>query len=105
MAEKGSDVLIDFCCNVCEEENLTKEAMFYCQQCNKGLCNDCIGLHNQFYKMHVANGRSEMEKWPVKKKLFEELKFCQQHKDQPIEMYCEDHSKLCCSMCLFHEHR
>ncbi|KAH3844737.1 hypothetical protein DPMN_086999 [Dreissena polymorpha] len=105
MAEKGSDLSYDFCCNLCEEDCVNKEAMFFCQQCSKGLCDVCIGLHRQFYKKHVAYGREEMDKWPVFTKLFEGLKFCELHSDHPIEMFCEDHSKLCCSMCLFHDHR
>ncbi|XP_052241278.1 uncharacterized protein LOC127851509 isoform X2 [Dreissena polymorpha] len=31
--------------------------------------------------------------------------FCQHHTDRKIEMFCEDHSKLCCALCHFHEHR
>ncbi|KAH3844743.1 hypothetical protein DPMN_087005 [Dreissena polymorpha] len=105
MAEKGSDLKYDFCCNVCEEDGVNKEAVFFCQQCSKALCDDCIGLHTQFFKKHVAYGREETNKWPVSTKLFEKLKFCERHSDHPIEMFCEDHRKLCCSMCHFHDHR
>ncbi|XP_052272267.1 uncharacterized protein LOC127872861 isoform X2 [Dreissena polymorpha] len=105
MAEKGSDLTYDFCCNICEDDSVSKEAMFFCQQCSKGLCDDCFGLHRQFYKKHVAYGREAMDKWPVFTKSLDDLKFCEQHSDHLIEMFCEDHRKLCCSMCHFHNHR
>ncbi|KAH3844696.1 hypothetical protein DPMN_086957 [Dreissena polymorpha] len=105
MAEKGSDLLYDFCCNVCEEKNVNNEAMFYCQKCSKGLCEDCEGLHKMFYSLHIAYEKGEIDKWPATTKSFDDLQFCQHHSDRLIEMFCEDHGKLCCAMCLFHEHR
>ncbi|KAH3832252.1 hypothetical protein DPMN_105533, partial [Dreissena polymorpha] len=105
MAEKGSDLFYDVCCDICEEKNVNKQAMFYCQKCSKGLCDDCLGLHKQFFTKHVAYGREEMDKWPSTTKSFDDMQFCLHHPDRLIEMYCEDHGKLCCSMCHFHEHR
>ncbi|KAH3849757.1 hypothetical protein DPMN_092161 [Dreissena polymorpha] len=34
MADSSSDVIYDYCCNVCEEDNVNKEVLFYCQQCS-----------------------------------------------------------------------
>ncbi|XP_052226711.1 uncharacterized protein LOC127841689 [Dreissena polymorpha] len=45
-----------------------------------------------------------MKEWPVSKQVEEFLLKCQAHKDDKIEMLCDDHSQLCCTKCAFNDH-
>ncbi|KAH3826794.1 uncharacterized protein LOC127882163 [Dreissena polymorpha] len=105
MADTSSDVTYDYCCNACEEDNVNKEALFYCQQCSKGFCDKCIDNHKKLFKKHQPFGRKELNKWPVAKAAIDLLLNCQQHPDHRIELFCEDHKKLCCVLCLLHDHK
>ncbi|KAH3849725.1 hypothetical protein DPMN_092128 [Dreissena polymorpha] len=56
MADSSSDVIYDYCFNVCEEDNVNKAALFYCQQCSKGYCDKCVENHNGLFKKHKSFG-------------------------------------------------
>ncbi|KAH3852297.1 hypothetical protein DPMN_094801 [Dreissena polymorpha] len=102
---KGSDQVIDFSCTFCSEnEGLTTEAQFYCKECVKCFCTECVILHNGLYKKHVVSGREEKDEWPVNESNLG-LEKCDQHPDKDIELFCEDHSQLCCLLCQFTNHR
>ncbi|KAH3881818.1 hypothetical protein DPMN_005745 [Dreissena polymorpha] len=99
---KGSDEVKDFICSSCKEQ---ANADFYCKTCLKLYCGKCIQLHDKWFKKHSANGRNDMKEWPVSKQVEEFLLKCQAHKDDTIEMLCDDHSQLCCTKCAFNDHR
>ncbi|XP_052255544.1 uncharacterized protein LOC127861182 [Dreissena polymorpha] len=103
--EKGSDIVQDFLCSTCEEEKLVEWADYYCESCVKFYCRKCIQLHSQLFKKHSPHGRSDMKKWPVVKKVENFLLKCDFHKEENLANFCEDHSKLCCNTCAFHDHR
>ncbi|KAH3845943.1 hypothetical protein DPMN_088238 [Dreissena polymorpha] len=105
MADNSFDVINDYCCNACEEDNVNKEALFYCQQCSKGFCDKCIDNHKKLFKKHQPIGRKELNKWPVAKAAKDFLLNCEQHPDHRIELFCEDHKKLCCVLCHLHDHK
>ncbi|XP_052286226.1 uncharacterized protein LOC127881979 [Dreissena polymorpha] len=43
--------------------------------------------------------------WPVSKEVEDFLQKCDLHDDKHLEMYCNDHSQLCCITCAFLNHR
>ncbi|XP_052225159.1 uncharacterized protein LOC127840789 [Dreissena polymorpha] len=98
---KGSDEVKDFICLSCKEQ---ANADFYCKTCLKLYCGKCIQLHDKWFKKHSAYGRNVMKEWPVSKQVEEFLLKCQAHKDNKIEMLCDDHSQLCCTKCAFNDH-
>ncbi|KAH3821721.1 hypothetical protein DPMN_123488 [Dreissena polymorpha] len=98
----GSDEVKDFICSSCEEP---ANADFYCKTCSKLYCGKCIQLHDKWFKKHSGYGRNDMKEWPVSKQVEEFLLKCQGHKDDKIEMLCDDHSQLCCTKCAFNDHR
>ncbi|KAH3882174.1 hypothetical protein DPMN_006105 [Dreissena polymorpha] len=98
---KGSDEVKDFICSSCKEQ---AHADFYCKTCLKLYCGKCIQLHDKWFKKHSAYGRNDMKEWPVSKQVEEFLLKCQAHKDDKIEMLCDDHSQLCCTKCAFNDH-
>ncbi|KAH3696306.1 uncharacterized protein LOC127861527 isoform X3 [Dreissena polymorpha] len=103
--QKGSDIIEDYCCSTCEEDYVSTEADFYCEICLKFYCCKCIHLHSQLFKRHSASGREEMCKWPVGKGMLDFIEKCEDHQDEKLKVFCEDHRQLCCSTCVMLHHR
>ncbi|XP_052279975.1 uncharacterized protein LOC127877779 isoform X2 [Dreissena polymorpha] len=101
----GSDSVIDFCCFPCLEHKIDQWADFYCENCQKFYCAKCINLHSPLFGTHVTYGRGDTSKWPVAKEVEDFLQKCDLHDDKHLEMFCEDHSQLCCTNCAFLNHR
>ncbi|KAH3718052.1 hypothetical protein DPMN_060850 [Dreissena polymorpha] len=101
----GSDSFIDFCCFPCLENKIDQWADFYCENCQKFYCAKCINLHSQLFGTHVTYRRGDTSKWPVAKEVEDFLQKCDLHDDKHLEMFCEDHSQLCCTNCAFLNHR
>ncbi|KAH3779388.1 hypothetical protein DPMN_157190 [Dreissena polymorpha] len=104
---KGSDSVIDFCCSPCQEHNIDQLAEFYCNNCLKFYCakSKCINLHGELFGKHVTYGRKDPSKWPVAKEVEDFLQKCDLHEDKRLELYCDDHSQLCCPNCVLLNHR
>ncbi|KAH3776086.1 hypothetical protein DPMN_177499 [Dreissena polymorpha] len=49
--------------------------------------------------------RGDTSKWPVSKEVEDFLQKCDLHEDKRLEMFCNDHSQLCCTNCAFLNHR
>ncbi|XP_052248284.1 uncharacterized protein LOC127856230 [Dreissena polymorpha] len=103
--DKGSDSIIDFCCSPCLEHKIHQWAEFYCDNCQKFYCAECVTLHGQLFGKHVTYGRGDTSRWPVSKEVEDFLLKCDLHEDKHLEMYCNDHSQLCCTNCAFLNHR
>ncbi|XP_052260719.1 uncharacterized protein LOC127864858 isoform X3 [Dreissena polymorpha] len=89
---------------ICSSRKEQANADFYCKTCLKLYCGKCIQLHDKWFKKHSSYGRNDMKEWPVSKQVEEFLLKCQAHKDDKIEMLCDDHSQLCCTKCAFNDH-
>ncbi|KAH3717996.1 uncharacterized protein LOC127855906 [Dreissena polymorpha] len=96
----GSDSFRDFCCFPCLENKIDQWADFYCENCQKFYCAKCINRHGQLFGTHVTYGRGDTSKWPVAKEVEDFLQKCDLHEDKHLEMFCEDHSQLCCTNCV-----
>ncbi|KAH3802905.1 hypothetical protein DPMN_156702 [Dreissena polymorpha] len=46
-----------------------------------------------------------MSKWPLTKNVEDFLQKCDIHKENKLEMLCQDHSQLCCTKCVLLQHR
>ncbi|KAH3824551.1 hypothetical protein DPMN_126388 [Dreissena polymorpha] len=102
--EKGSDMVKDFLCSTCEEQELDESADYYCGSCKKCYCCKCIHMHSQLFIKHSPYGRGDMKKWPVAKKVEDFLIKCDVHKEKNLEILCKDHSQLCCNFCVLLNH-
>ncbi|KAH3749964.1 hypothetical protein DPMN_184480 [Dreissena polymorpha] len=101
LEEKGSEAIWDYICTACQ----ALEPQFHCEECCKCFCDSCVNLHNQLYKTHPVFGRERMEKWPIAKSTLNMLEQCGEHSDEKIKLFCEDHSRLCCHICVLLHHR
>ncbi|WAR30602.1 hypothetical protein MAR_033144 [Mya arenaria] len=88
---KGSDLIHDYSCSKCEEDDLNTEAQHFCPQCEHYLCDKCVAMHNGYHKNHTVCGRREIQKWSGFS-----LDKCDQHGDK-LNVHCNDHQELCCS--------
>ena len=69
-------------------------AISYCQECNKYMCNKCENLHNDLFEDH--------HKIELKENISEFFSgICKEpgHKTE-LEFYCKNHNKLCCACCI-----
>ncbi|XP_052256923.1 uncharacterized protein LOC127862031 [Dreissena polymorpha] len=103
--QKSSDFVKDYCCDACESKQMVETAEMYCETCLKCYCGKCIYHHGQLFANHTTYGRGDMSKWPLTKKMDNFIQTCEAHTDKKLEMFCEDHSQLCCSNCAFLKHR
>ncbi|KAH3806106.1 uncharacterized protein LOC127834645 [Dreissena polymorpha] len=102
---RSSDFVKDYFCDACESKQMVETAEMYCETCQKCFCGKCIKHHGQLYANHVIYGRGDMNKWPLTKKIDNFIQTCEAHTDKKLEMFCDDHSQLCCSNCAFLKHR
>ncbi|WAR30610.1 hypothetical protein MAR_033152 [Mya arenaria] len=96
---KGSDLIRDYNCSKCEEDDLNTEAQHFCPQCEHYLCDKCVGVHGVYFKKHTVYGRREIQMWSGFS-----LDKCDQHGDK-LNVHCDDHKELCCSVCVALNHR
>ncbi|KAH3895297.1 hypothetical protein DPMN_019458 [Dreissena polymorpha] len=103
--ELGSDEVKDYICNACEDQNNVETcADFYCKQCERFYCGNCIDPHGKALAKHTTFGRVEIDKWPVSKKVVDFLQTCDVHKDHKIHQFCNLHKQLCCPQCVSDQH-
>ncbi|XP_052217897.1 uncharacterized protein LOC127835495 [Dreissena polymorpha] len=103
--ELGSDEVKDYICNACEDQNnVETRADFFCKQCERFYCGNCIDSHGKALAKHTTFGRVEIDKWPVSKKVVDFLQTCDVHKDHKIDQFCNLHKHLCCPQCVSDQH-
>ncbi|WAR04884.1 hypothetical protein MAR_020253, partial [Mya arenaria] len=96
---KASEQVFDYSCSKCEEHDLTTEAQHYCPECEDYLCDKCVKLHNEYHSKHTVFEREDIQMWegfPIRS--------CDQHGNK-LEVHCNDHQELCCSVCVALNHR
>ncbi|XP_052215630.1 uncharacterized protein LOC127834081 isoform X2 [Dreissena polymorpha] len=102
---RGSDLFFDFSCYTCKGNDRTTEAEFYCEDCSKVYCGTCLEYHNFLYQKHVTLDKKNFSNWPVSDSTFDVLEQCKVHKDRKLEILCEDHSELMCTVCHVYNHK
>ncbi|KAH3881821.1 hypothetical protein DPMN_005748 [Dreissena polymorpha] len=102
----SSNEVKDYICNACEDQNNAEtSADFYCKQCKRFYCGNCIDPHGKTLAKHTTFGRVEIDKWPVSKKVVDFLHTCDVHKEHKIDQFCNLHKQLCCPQCVSDQHR
>ncbi|XP_052791137.1 tripartite motif-containing protein 29-like [Mya arenaria] len=96
---KGSDLIHDYSCSKCEENDFNTEAQHFCPECDHYLCDKCVRIHGEYFKKHVVYGRGDIQKW----ERFS-MDRCDQHGNK-LEVHCDDHQELCCHVCVAVNHR
>ncbi|KAK3083775.1 hypothetical protein FSP39_002980 [Pinctada imbricata] len=92
-------------CKACKRSsNLLTPADHYCKNCGETICDACKQLHKNFQIMsnHVI---VTLEHFRNNPSIPEKDEICPYHPGKVIEVYCLDHSKMCCSVCFATNHR
>ena len=69
------------------------DAVSYCPECEKYLCNKCLNFHAEMLEGHKTIKLNE------KKEIFIDKCKEENHKDK-LEFYCKEHNTLCCTACI-----
>ncbi|XP_055999439.1 uncharacterized protein LOC130047843 [Ostrea edulis] len=91
-------------CVTCKRQGKDVAAIHWCKNCMEEICDDCKTLHSyvsilQNHKVvKLSEANDCLENFDVDEP-------CSIHKNKTIEVYCGDHDKLCCSVCLATQHR
>ncbi|KAH3798011.1 hypothetical protein DPMN_151601, partial [Dreissena polymorpha] len=102
--DQGSNEVKDYICNACEDKNKVTSADFYCKQCDRFYCGNCIDPHGEVLAKHTTFGKKDIDKWPVSKKVVDFLLSCDEHKDNKVDKFCTIHRQLCCPQCVSDYH-
>ncbi|CAC5420815.1 TRIM56 [Mytilus coruscus] len=93
-------------CDACSSESICQKAISWCTNCEEAYCNTCEGHHRK-YKMarnHKILPIKDINEDTSSPNIFVFVA-CDEHPDKPIEIYCKDHSKPCCTVCATVHHR
>lgn len=90
-------------CTICKLKGKHTSATRYCIQCKRKLCIECESTHDIFehlksHKIVRTDDTAKINDFPA------DLDHCATH-GKPIEFYCVDEHKLCCSSCAIIKHR
>ncbi|KAH3701856.1 hypothetical protein DPMN_076852 [Dreissena polymorpha] len=104
---KGSDLERDFCCYVCEENDIQTEATSFCEKCSRCFCESCSDQHSRMFKKHNSIGREEQWRWQIeiKEECLEPIFHCQEHSNETFKLLFLDHDQLLCEKCNLSNHR
>ncbi|XP_052777001.1 uncharacterized protein LOC128214534 [Mya arenaria] len=95
---KGFDMIHDYSCSKCEEEDFNTEAQHFCSQCEHYLCDKCVNMHNGYHKKHTVYDRRDMHMWEEFS-----MDICDQH-GKKLDIHCNNHQEWCCSVCVDRNH-
>ncbi|XP_052817505.1 uncharacterized protein LOC128243660 [Mya arenaria] len=98
----ASDLIHDFVCSPCQEDKLNTEAKYFCRDCSKYYCDQCLTFHSKIMKQHAVLGYEDVDKWGGRG---DTLISCDLHSSKVIELLCEDHAEMCCQFCVTLNHR
>ncbi|KAL4216872.1 hypothetical protein ACF0H5_023334 [Mactra antiquata] len=103
---KTSEETFDFICTSCAADNLIKEALKYCVECQKYCCQDCLTYHKRFELGHsfLDNSSVKPQGQPRSLPAFP-TKQCSQHIGKIMDMFCKTHDVVCCYVCAAEDHK
>jgi len=93
-------------CNTCERNGKSNKAVAWCIVCEEAYCETCENYHKSF-KMALQHSMIPIK--DIKESNIDScisgVVACTEHPDKTIEIYCNDHSKPCCTVCATVHHR
>eukprot|EP00105_Crassostrea_gigas_P019201 XP_011437619.1 PREDICTED: probable E3 ubiquitin-protein ligase MID2 [Crassostrea gigas] len=91
-------------CMFCQRNDKTVQAKHFCKTCTETICDDCKSFHSfvpilQGHKIVTLSDSLDLTND------IEIDEPCLVHKGKYIEVFCQDHDQLCCSICFATKHR
>ncbi|XP_060560228.1 uncharacterized protein LOC132720194 [Ruditapes philippinarum] len=105
--DKQSDELLHLLCSPCKRKQRNKEADKYCADCHDYYCSDCVKFHED---IPALSGHKILDKDQVKdgiSGIFPEIptQSCERHGFKAVDMYCQSHDNVGCSICMAVDHK
>ena len=79
----------------CSSKGHKKDAVCFCLECDKYMCNQCLNFHSDLLENH--------HKYDLKNNELQNISSCfcqeQNHKMELI-YFCKNHNQLCCAACI-----
>ncbi|CAC5413859.1 TRIM56 [Mytilus coruscus] len=93
-------------CNACQLSNVSKKAVSWCTVCGEAYCTECTKDHRKF-RLSLHHRIISIEELKSSESVVGNsgIVFCDEHPDKAIEIFCDDHSKPCCTLCATINHR
>ena len=92
-------------CDPCSRETKTKDCDGYCTDCQENLCEECINYHRKL-KLTIGHKVVKSGKLvPLTQNDIKMIQKCNLHSGYDVCSFCEDHDKVCCSICESVDHK
>ena len=91
-------------CGACKIENEENPGVNYCFECKEAMCEACTKVHRKiaFTRSHTVCPLNEAMDANLQPNIY---KTCQEHQGRLVELICNDHEQLCCTLCIGTNHR
>ncbi|CAC5373365.1 unnamed protein product [Mytilus coruscus] len=91
-------------CGVCETQDVVRNAMVWCPECDEGLCTSCEKHHRASKSSRNHEVTSVTNYQQIPSSIASIKQYCPEHKKK-YQHYCSQHEKPCCPLCLTTNHR
>lgn len=92
-------------CNACELNSVNQKAVSWCTICLEARCSSCENCHRKFKMTSRHKIMTLNEVQADQKSVISGLITCDDHSGEFVEIYCLNHSKPCCVVCVTMKHR
>ncbi|XP_071121929.1 uncharacterized protein [Mytilus edulis] len=89
-------------CGICHSRHISKPSVFWCSDCDEGLCQDCIEHHSlsKASRNHKTVPLEEYHKLPS---FIANINLhCGEH-DEKYQLFCKEHNAMLCRKCVISE--
>ncbi|KAK3709330.1 hypothetical protein QZH41_006928 [Actinostola sp. cb2023] len=90
---------------VCSASATHSPALWYCFDCNRLLCDECLSNHSVFNKEHKVASSSDLKNVQDLEAILTRESICKTHSSQSMDLYCKDCEVLICRLCLKDGHK
>ncbi|CAC5395551.1 unnamed protein product [Mytilus coruscus] len=90
-------------CGVCDSQNTTTNADYWCPECDEGLCSQCLKYHSASKALRNHGVISVDNYKQLPSSIANISPYCPQH-DRKFKNYCPQHESLCCPLCIQSNH-
>ncbi|XP_071170157.1 uncharacterized protein [Mytilus edulis] len=91
-------------CEICEAQHITKSAIYWCPECEEGLCSICQ-KHHSFSKGTRNHETISIENYlKLPSSISKIATYCNEH-NLKYQNYCPQHDKICCAVCISELHK
>ncbi|CAC5361603.1 unnamed protein product [Mytilus coruscus] len=90
-------------CGTCHFCHITKPSVFWCSECDEGLCHECTE-HHSISKATRGNSTVAIDEYKkLPSTILEISQTCKYHNEK-IQIYCNQHDCPCCKKCIVETH-